>query len=231
MPWRVGAACAGAQQCSQVPLHVSEHDRISPHICRSHNLPHVCSGQELLEGELDRLVPLCARRATEAKRAACRAQAVATLEALIAYPYRLLHPFRPLVIFPDSPRLSLASRQNFKLTLSAGLCRSIIIAVCACRAPPLGSDLHCQMRTLDSVAQRLLIMEHAKIMLLQDPSQTRGVQMECEWAKKRVSAWSLMDVCMCRQVLGALSQAVDDRKRAVRAAAVRCRRRWGAQPV
>ena len=38
-------------------------------------------------------------------------------------------------------------------------------------------------------------------------------------------------VACARQVMAALSKAVDDRKRAVRAAAVRCRRKWGAQPM
>ncbi|KAK9916671.1 hypothetical protein WJX75_005534 [Coccomyxa subellipsoidea] len=82
-------------------------------------------GQAVLEGELDRLVPLCAERMLGAAHTEHRAHAVAALESLAAYPYRLLHPFRG-------------------------------------------------------------------------------------------------------QVLAALAKAVDDRKRAVRAAAVRCRRKWGA---
>ncbi|BDA41132.1 probable MMS19 nucleotide excision repair protein homolog [Coccomyxa sp. Obi] len=85
-------------------------------------------GQAVLEGELDRLVPLCAQRAVAAASASHRALAVATLDAVAAYPYHLLHPFRT-------------------------------------------------------------------------------------------------------QVMAALLKAVDDRKRAVRAAAVRCRRKWGAQQM
>ncbi|CAL8466583.1 g6119 [Coccomyxa elongata] len=100
-------------------------ERFSASSCFTENPVH-CAGQAVLEGELDRLVPLCAERVATAASASHRALAVATLDAIAAYPYHLLHTFRP-------------------------------------------------------------------------------------------------------QVLAALSKAVDDRKRAVRAVAVRCRRKWGAQ--
>ncbi len=51
----------------------------------------------MLEGELDRLIPLCAERTLSTGPAAHRANAVAALESLAAYPYHLLHPFRPQV--------------------------------------------------------------------------------------------------------------------------------------
>lgn len=52
------------------------------------------AGQAVLEGELDRLIPLCAERTLGAAHSEHRAHAVAALESLAAYPYRLLHPFR-----------------------------------------------------------------------------------------------------------------------------------------
>lgn len=54
----------------------------------------------MLEGELDRLVPLCAKGAVAAVSASHRALAVATLDAVAAYPYHLLHRFRPQVNLP-----------------------------------------------------------------------------------------------------------------------------------
>ncbi len=63
-------------------------------------IPVHCAGQAVLEGELDRLVPLCAERVASAASASHRALAVATLDAIVAYPYHLLHTFRPQVHLP-----------------------------------------------------------------------------------------------------------------------------------
>ena len=52
----------------------------------------------MLEGELDRLVPLCAKSAVAAASAEHRTRAVTALDAVPAYPYHLLHPFRSQVV-------------------------------------------------------------------------------------------------------------------------------------